>query len=112
MARLRKGKGLGLHNAYISLLTEWGLPATILVVVSFWRLFRDAGRSPWFRVWIQGFLWATFVMGLSGEVMTTPHFWLMFGFSIQQLRFSLLAQTMVRRRQQVPVRPVWNPAVG
>ncbi len=112
MARLRKGKGLGLHNAYISLLTEWGLPATILVVVSFWRLFRDAGRSPWFRVWIQGFLWATFVMGLSGEVMTTPHFWLMFGFSIQQLRFSLLAQTMVRRRQQVPVRSVWNPAVG
>lgn len=96
-ARDRKGAGLGLHNGYVSLLAEWGLPAFVAITIALWRIFNDAKKDIRSRVWIRGYIWVILVIALAGVVFETPHFWLIGGFCIQLLSLHRIEE--MRRRQ-------------
>jgi hypothetical protein len=96
---------LGIHNAYVTALTEWGAVAFLLLFLMFFHMFKTAARVPEFRVWIRGFLISTLVVGLAGNVLGTPHFWLMFGFCAQLFRLSKKPEhRFVGSRQMVQVK--------
>lgn len=81
-------KQMGIHNAYVTVLSEWGALAFIATGLALFRTYRAASQVPEFRLWIHGFMWSTLVIGLAGHVLGTPHFWLIYGFCLQALRLS------------------------
>ena len=84
----KKWRQLGTHNAYVTLLCEWGMVGLFSFLLIVWRVFHAAAKTPEFKIWIQGFLWSSLVYGLTGNVHDIPHFLLIFGFSLQLIRFS------------------------
>lgn len=90
---------LGLHNAYITALTEWGLPAFLVLAFLAFRVYHQAGQVPEFKVWIRGFLITSLVTGFAGNVLGTPHFWLIFGFMTQLFRLGQQHEQLKRMVQ-------------
>ncbi|MCA9010483.1 MAG: O-antigen ligase family protein, partial [Planctomycetaceae bacterium] len=81
-------KRMGVHNTYITILTEWGALAFIACGLAMFRTYRVASLVPEFKLWIHGFLWSGLVIGLASHVVGTPHFWLILGFCLQSLRLA------------------------
>jgi len=79
---------LGVHNTYVSLLCEWGIVGFTCFALIFLRLVRDSKFMNYGRDWILGYVCTTLFMGISTDLLTDVHYWVMLGTSVQFLRFT------------------------
>jgi hypothetical protein len=85
---------LGTHNAYVTVLAEWGLVGFLCIGTIIVRLLRASRNLVFEKDWIYGFCAATLINGLGNELIAEVHFWVMLGVCIQLIRYAPQGQNI------------------